>query len=374
MATASYQKIELITDIDLYFPFYTPTGGITAADRNDVVADQTDRLIILPDATLAQTGSYFLFNNIGLYSFKLMLSDGITELASINSGEIKEIALNDNSTSLGEWSVFPYGSGQNAITTILAVSANDSLVITGSPIDPPSGVFDFTVSESLNNFNQLAATGFPTIKTTDPLTFATVELVAGDNILIANSEGVLGDPVISLNSVVSGLSSMEAGDITISGSIITSNIENGDIDIVTSGTGVVNLNGVTIDSDNNIANVNNLTISGAFNNPFIPSAWCVFTDTVTGTSNTIVNQASENITSVTGNNGRYVINFTDAMSSINYGVVISLGSNGDALPPPVYHAYFTVRETTSVTIAVLDASGEFVQSFPDGVTVVVMDN
>ena len=298
----------------------------------------------------------------------------MTELTTIAAGEVKFINLTGNTTTNGTWSVIPFGGGQATITTVTAQSSDNSINITNGNLIPPGGVIDFALPQSLTNFNDIADIGFPVIKTTAPLTFGTVELVSGENIVITNANGVSGEPVINLNNIVIGLSSLEVGDVTMSGSIITSNIANGNIDMVTNGTGKLNFNGVTVDTNNNIANVNDLTVNGKFSNPLMPSAWCVFTDTVTGSSNNIVNQASENIASITGSNGRYVLTFTNAMSSINYGVIITLGSNGSTLPPPVYHAFFTVRETTSATIAILDASGEFVQSFPDGVTVVVMSN
>ena len=373
-SNSTYQKIELTADIVMYWPFYTPSGDITIADIMDVEANQAGWTITLPDASLSETGRNFIFSNISQYEFQVVLQDRMTELATIAAGEVKFINLTDNTTTNGTWSVIPFGGGQAAITAVTASSSDNSVNITNGSLIPPGGVIDFTLPQSLSNFNDIEAVGFPVIRSVEPMTFGTVDLVAGENITISNPDGISGEPVINLNNVVTGLSSLEVGDVTISGSIITSNIAGGNIDMVTNGTGNLNFNGVTIDANNNIANVNDLTVNGKFSNPYLPAAWCVFTDTVTGSSNAIVNQASENITSITGSNGRYVLTFTNAMSSINYGVIITLGSNGSTLPPPVYHAFFTVRETTSATIAILDASGEFVQSFPDGVTVVVMNN
>ena len=214
--------------------------------------------------------------------------------------------------------------------------------------------------------------GFPVIRSVEPMTFGTVDLVAGENITISNPDGISGEPVINLNNVVTGLSSLEVGDVTMSGSIITSNIAGGNIDMVTNGTGKLNFNGVTIDANNNIANVNDLTVNGKFSNPYLPAAWCVFTDTVTGEDNTIVVENAQNITSITGSKGSYVINFINPMDSINYAVFITVASDGGALPPPIYHAMWTVRNINSLTIAILDASGEYVASIPHGVSVMVI--
>ena len=84
--------------------------------------------------------------------------------------------------------------------------------------------------------------------------------------------------MINLNNVVTSLV-LEVGDVTMSGSIITSNIANGNIDMVTNSTLKLNFNGVTVDINNNIANINDLTVNNKFSNPLMPSAWCVFTDT-----------------------------------------------------------------------------------------------
>lgn len=369
---ASYQKITLASNLRLYWPFYTPVGAVAMTDIIDVETEQDGWEIILPTAQLAQAGTNFLLNNISTYSFKVMCDDGITELITINGGEIKFINLTDNTTTNGVWSVIPFGGGQNAITSVGATSSDSSINITNGQLSPPGGLIDFKLPTSLVHFNSLNSRGFPVIRSTNPLTFSTVDLISGENIVITNPDGTTGEPVINLNNTVTGLSSLEVGDITLSGSIITSNLANGNIDMVTNGTGKLNFNGVTVDINNNIANVNDLTVNGKFSNPLMPAAWCIFTDTVTGDDNTIVNESSENIASITGSKGSYIVNFITPMSSINYAVILSLGSNGSALPPPVYHAFCTVKDTTALTIAVLDASGEFVQSAPEGVSVLVM--
>lgn len=371
-SNSTYQKIELTADIVMYWPFYTPSGDITIADIMDVEANQAGWTITLPDASLSETGRNFIFSNISQYEFQVVLQDRITELTTIAAGEVKFINLTGNTTTNGTWSVIPFGGGQAAITTVTASSADNSVNITNGSLIPPGGVIDFALPQSLANFNDIGTIGFPVIKQTAPMMFGTVDLVAGENITIANPDGISGEPVINLNNVVTGLSSLEVGDITMSGSIITSNIANGNIDMVTNGTGKLNFNGVTVDANNNIANVNDLTVNGSFTNPYMPVAWCVFTDSVTGDSNSIVLEKGQNIASVTGSGGSYVINFTNPMDSINYAVFISAASDGGALPPPIYHTMWTVRNTNSLTIAVLDASGEYVASVPHGVSVMVM--
>jgi len=88
-------------------------------------------------------------------------------------------------------------------------------------------------------------------------------------------------------------------------------------------------------------------------------------------SNQIVNVNEVNVPSITGSGGTYKLNFTTAMPNLNYGVLITLGSTGGSLPF-ISNSYVIVRELTSVTIIVTDASGELVLAVPHGVTVIVI--
>ena len=372
MAQNSYQLITLITDIELTWPF-SFEGGITVADINDISPDQDSWTIALPNATLASPGQTIIFNNISVYSFDIIANDLITPIITVNAGEVMELYLYNTGTANGLWRVIPYGSGTNSIVSVDATSSDSSIVITGGSITPPGGTIDFQLPASLFNLNNVTTVGFPVIKTTSPLIWKTVELIDGENIIITDPDGINGDPVINLNPVVTGLNSLQVGDMTLSGSIIISDIPNGNIQINTNGTGKLQINGVEIDASGNITGINNITITGGLSSPLIPKAWCVFTDTVTGIDNTIVVENSANIESVTGSAGTYTATFITAMPSINYGVIISLGSTGGELPF-ISNGYFIVRETTFVTIVVTDASGELVLSAPHGVTLMIMSD
>jgi hypothetical protein len=375
MAQSSYQLINLTSDIVLTWPF-SFAGPPTVADINDVSPNQDGWTIAMPDATLAPVGQNVVFNNISAFSFQIIANDLTTVIATIDAGEVVTLYLYDNTTSPalnGLWRVIPYGSGTNAIVSLIAESTDSSITITNGAITPPGGTINFQLPTSIFNLNEVSTTAFPVITGTDPLTWQTVDLVAGENINITNPNGIAGDPVINLATVVTGLSAMTAGNLTISGEVIVSDVTNGNIQLSTSGTGQVQINGVNIDPSANLTGINNLTVNGFFNNPFMPQAWCVFTDIIVGLSNLIVIQKQANVASVTGSAGTYTITFTTPMSSVNYGVHISLGSTGGALPF-ISNAYWIVRETTSVTIIVTDASGELVLSVPHGVTVTILSN
>jgi len=117
-----------------------------------------------------------------------------------------------------------------------------------------------------------------------------------------------------------------------------------------------------------------ITVEGRFKNPYTSKAWCIFTDTVVSESNVITIENQANVASVTGSGGYYEISFTTPMANINYGVIISLGSLGTQLPPVVYNGFWTTRNSSSVIISVVDASGELVTSLPYGVTVMIMSS
>lgn len=371
MPQSSYQLIDLTANIVLTWPF-SFAGGPVVADINDITTPSGAFAITLPNATLATAGQNFIFNNISAFSFEVLANDGITVLRTLGAGEVIEMYLIDSSTSNGTWRIVPYGSGTNAIVALQAESSDSSIVITNGDVTPPGGIIDFQLPTSLTNLNtSITSVGFPVITGLSPLTWTTVDFVGDSNIKIVSPGGQTGDPTFSLASTIGPISSLQVGNMTLSGEVITNDVVNGNVQISTNGTGQTQLNGVGIDINGNLTGINNMTVSGFFNNPFTPKAYCTFSDTIVGSSNTIIIQDSANVVSITGSAGTYTITFNTALGSINYGVLITLGTTGGSLPF-ISNGYYLTRQTTSVTIVVTDASGELVLSAPNGVTVVVM--
>jgi hypothetical protein len=363
MAQSSYQLIVLVEDLVLTWPS-SFNGNPVINDINDIEAVSTGFSITLPDATLVSPGQNFIVNNVSSNSFDILLNDGTTLLTpdGVAAGQVIEIYLTSTSTSNGSWRVISPSGSFNGIVELTAQSTDNSIVVTGGNVTPPSGVINFALPTSITNLNKLATTDFLVVTNTAPLTFNTVELVGGENITITNGNGLGGDVIIDLNTVITSLDSLTVGNMTMTGDLITNNLVNGNIQLNTNGTGQIQLNGVNIDANGNISGVGNF-ISAA--------AYCVFTDTIVGTSNQIVIQQQANISSVTGSGGTYMIHFTSPMNTFNYGVFITLGSTGGSLPF-ISNAYNIVKTTTSVTIIVTDASGELVLSAPHGVSVMIM--
>lgn len=369
-AQVSYQKIILTEDITLSWPSSFATSTI-AAGFNDVEPNQDGWEIILPDATLASLGNDIIFNNISFHNFVIKKNDGVL-LHTVNPGNIVDFKLYDNSTSAGEWRIIPFLGGYNGITSLTAQSSDGTIVITGGIVSPSGGTINFQLTDSIKNLNDVNTTGFTVIKTISPLTWGTVQLVAGSNIAITNPDGINASPVISLNDNVAGLTSLQVGEFVISGNNLTSNQPDGSLDFTSSGTGYLILNDVTIDTTGNMVVNGNLEVVGTFKNPFTPKAWCNFTDILGGDIHDITLVSGANVSSVVFvSTGNYQINFTTALSNINYGVIITLGTTGGTLPF-VSHGFYAVKELNYVTITIVDASGQLVSSVPNGATVTIM--
>jgi hypothetical protein len=368
MAQSSYQKIILTEDLELSWPF-SYTGTTIVCDINDIASDDDDRKIILPAANLTGVGQNFIFNNISDNDFTIVANDGTTTLATISAGEVKQFYLIKTDTATGEWSTIAYSGGTGGIVTITTKSSDSSLIINNSntaTISGTGGTVDFKLPESLVSFNQISNPGgFPVIISNDPFTWVTVDLVAGENIKITNPDGIDGDPVIALSGTVTGLASIEVGNMTLSGEVITNNVADRDISLNTSGSGKVYINGLSIASDGLIEGAN------IFSSPMLPKAYCTFDDTITGSTNTIAIRDQGNVRSVMGSAGTYHIEFIEPLNNDNYGVIITLGSTGGELPF-ISNAYYTVKQTGFVTIVVTNASGELVSAAPHGVTVMIM--
>ena len=209
-AQVSYQLITLTNNIVLSWPS-SFGGGPIAAGFNDVHPDRVGLTITLPDATLASTGTDIIFNNIYNYTFDVLTNDS-TPLLTVEPGQIVDFKLYDSSTTAGLWRIIPFGGGYNGITAFTAQSSDNSITITNGDVAPPGAMIDFQLPASITNLNKVNATGLTVVKSTAPLTWGTVQLVAGNNITITNPDGINGNPIINLNNSVAGLTYLKVGD------------------------------------------------------------------------------------------------------------------------------------------------------------------
>lgn len=358
-----FQKIILTSNIVLSWP-NSLSGGTVAAGFNFVEPDQNGWTITLPDATAGSLGSDTQFGNNSVFTFNIVDYDG-NPLLTLAAGAVINLKLTDITNQAGEWAQLPFLGAYSGIVAFTAESSDNSIIIDNGVITNPGGTIDFKLPESISNLNNVANSGLAVIKTANPLTWETATILGSDNIIITNGDGIADNPAISLKPDVSNLDSLKVGGFTITGDELSATNTDTDLLFTTSGTGKLDLNGVTIDVDGNISGIST-------------KAWCVFIDEVAGlssSSNVITIQDNYNVFSVTGaGTGYYTITFNNPMANINYGVTISLGSLGTALPPNAYNAFWTTRNTTSVIISIVDAGGELVTALPQGATVTIMSS
>lgn len=355
----SYQLITLTSNISLSWA-YPFTGGIVVADINDVNASSDGYTLTLPPANLVPTGTTLLFNNTGFSDFTLLDNTGLPITGSLMvPGEIIQIYLTSStSTILSPWTVIPFGGGAAPISAISMTSNNNSIAITPGTLTG-NGNFDIQLSGSLENLNQLtgvAIPGFPVITANTPLQWTTRSLVAGANIDIANLDGVASNPIISLQTALSGLTDVTVSDVAGNSSVITST----SIVITDSTTG----NTATITSSG-------VTTSSLTPNPVNAAAWVAFSDTGSGCTSAISMQDNYNVITITGAAGVYTINFSSAFASATYAVLTSLQRGTSTLLP--FQVFVQVKNTTYLTIACVDTLGNLLPPI-DGVSIVIFSS
>jgi len=371
----TFQVITLTGNIVVSWPFSDSSNQVIA-DWNNVIGSETAQYTItLPDATLAEPGQKIIFNNKSIYSFQVLANDGTTVLQTITAGQIKLFNLNDISTASGGWDVVPFGGGTTAISSITAQSTDSSIVISNGIVTPPGGKIDFALPPSMSSLNKISTVGLPVLTNDKTKTWISRNIIQGSNIVVNNGDGVSGNPQIALSNTLTELTSIVVGKLSLSGSIISPTDANG-ISINSNGAANINLNGVLIDNSRNIDNINNLNITGTFNNIYTPKALCYFTDTLLGLSNSIITSNQANMKNVTGGAGIYTFEFVTTLNTSNYGVMISVGTDTAerAGRPTVTQGFCatTTKTPSGFKIAVVDSNGEYVTHAPNGITVLVL--
>lgn len=369
MAAASYQVINLTANLTLVWAF-AGVPGTVLMDNNKVIPTAGGFKIIMPDATLGSDGQFFIFSNTSAYSYGIYAANGTSLITSVLAGEVYYIFLEISATTSGTWGIYPFGAGTSALSFLEIESTNGSITVTNGIQTPPGGTINLSLPASLVNLNALGSIGIPVITAFAPLTWRVATLVAGTNISITNANGVSGNPIINLATALTNLVSAEIGDMTLTAGLIASNITNGGVALVSDGTGKVAMNGVQVDTSNNITGVHDLTITGTFNKAITGAI--SFTDVITGMTNVVtLTQRISCLSSFTGSNGTYSGVFTTPQANANYCLIPSLASTGGG-SPLITHIFWTVKTTTGFTIIVTDASGVLVTSVPNGASLLIV--
>ena len=114
----SYSALDLSADEILYWPLEATPGVPLVTSIIDVITDQANRVIYMPDAMSASAGVTTLFNNIGSFTVIVKSTTGVTLLAAV-AGSAWQLYLTDNGTQSGTWRAYQFGasvSSANAAT------------------------------------------------------------------------------------------------------------------------------------------------------------------------------------------------------------------------------------------------------------------
>ena len=107
-----YQALALTASITCFWSYdYTGTSPVLA--KINALTSTGAWNITLPDATLVSTGEDMLFENKSAFTITILASDAST-VCTIAAGVSKYVVLADNTTTVGGWDVFTYGTGTSA--------------------------------------------------------------------------------------------------------------------------------------------------------------------------------------------------------------------------------------------------------------------
>lgn len=141
-SNSPYLAIDLQGDIELSWPTDFQNTNLPVSSIMDITVDPlTDYKITLPDAKNVTVGECFRISNDGLGSFSLYSNSG-SLLKVFDVGDSFLFYLTNNSTSGGVWR--SYSQEASDIISLSAVSPEENLTISGSPIVSNSGTLNFS--------------------------------------------------------------------------------------------------------------------------------------------------------------------------------------------------------------------------------------
>jgi len=222
-AYVSYLSLEFSTgNTNLSWPTEYQNLNPVVAAWNRVKADADNLTLTLPDARKTSVGQSFIIDNYGTHAFNLLTNDGVV-LDAIAAPSVQYFVLSDNSTQAGTWITTGWGGGYAAVTSVAAAPAagvaTNNLDISGSPITV-SGTFVFDLKAdllALTSFDAGTATGIAVRTAGTPTYSWSLRTLVGtaQQIAITNGNGVAGNPTIGLEANVTGIDSMQIGNIQI---------------------------------------------------------------------------------------------------------------------------------------------------------------
>jgi len=241
-ALASYASYTFAANLTLTWPLQFVDTTNVVANVIDLNPTLINLLVIMPDATQVSVGQNIIFFNIGAFPIIIRngANDPLNPIATIAAGGSVFIYLRNNSTVAGIWGSGPFGQGALAITSINATSASNNLVIGGVPITTV-GTITFTLANDLLALSTFGGgTGIAARTAANTWRLRTLTGTA-NQILLANPQGIAGDPTFSLSPVITGINNLTVGNINLNGNIISTTNANGDLSLNPNGTGKVSI-------------------------------------------------------------------------------------------------------------------------------------
>ncbi len=241
-ALASYASYTFAVDLNLTWPLqFVDTTNVVAnvIDLNPTVGGL---LVHMPDATQVSVGQNIIFFNVG--AFTVTIRNGANEplnpIATIAAGGSVFIYLRNNSTVAGTWGSGPFGQGAVSVTSINAISASNNLVIGGVPITT-TGTITFALANDLLALSTFGGGTGIAARTAANTWFLRTLTGTANQILIANPDGIGGNPTFSLSPVITGINNLTAGNININGNTISTTNANGNLILNPNGTGNISI-------------------------------------------------------------------------------------------------------------------------------------
>ena len=138
-ADVQYSALSIAANTTLAWPTVNEAQLSVVARQMDITATVGSLSITMPPANQASTGENVVMQNVGVNTLSVLRNDG-SALTTLTAGQTKYIYVTNNSTAVGTWGVFTFGTGTSgADASLLAgaglqASANQlrqALVVTG---------------------------------------------------------------------------------------------------------------------------------------------------------------------------------------------------------------------------------------------------
>lgn len=179
---------------------------------------QNTSVTIDQNANVSGIASVSLSNKYNGYNTALtlitspLMQKNITMTLPANTGNTGDLLSTNNKGQLN-W----ISKNDIASVTSVAITTNSTgLTVTGGPITN-SGSINVDLNSELNGLAGLNNSGL--IARTGNGSYSKRTIIAGTGLSVTNGDGIAGDPIVALSSNLTGLSLIEAGAITASGTV-----------------------------------------------------------------------------------------------------------------------------------------------------------